>query len=223
MGWTKNYPLVGKHKLTTGITLADLQIKEFSDLVEKKLRSLETPKTMESQKKKQDCRILLYHYNINDIELININYSFAQDFLTFLTVKRISALGEASAMKQIKSTKQMLKLAETSGWITKNTIEKFRCGADEPEILPLEISEVENILHHKLTIERIDKVRDAFIFQCFTGFAYQDIFNLSPIHIITVGTAHEKWLIKERGKTNHTLQYSVNENNYLRQIFNCQF
>ncbi|MBB6270737.1 site-specific recombinase XerD [Pedobacter cryoconitis] len=138
------------------------------------------------------------------MSLDDIDYSFAQDFLTFLTVKRIPTLGEASVMKQIKSTKQMLKLAETSGRITKNPIEKFRCGADEPEIQPLEISEVEKIWHHKITIERLDKVRDAFIFQCFTGFAYQDIYNLSPLHIVTVGTAHEKWLIKERGKTKVT-------------------
>jgi len=138
------------------------------------------------------------------MSLDDIDYSFAQDFLTFLTVKRIPTLGEASVMKQIKSTKQMLKLAETSGRITKNPIEKFRCGADEPEIQPLEISEVEKIWHHKITIERLDKVRDEFIFQCFTGFAYQDIYNLSPLHIVTVGTAHEKWLIKERGKTKVT-------------------
>ncbi|QNK64101.1 site-specific integrase [Pedobacter sp. PAMC26386] len=194
--------ITAKKKISL-LELADLQIKEFSDLVEKKLRSPETLKQWKATKNKI-AEFLLYQKKINDMELIDIKYCFAQDFLTFLTVKRSSVLGEAAAMKQIKSTKQILKLAETCGWITKNPIEKFRCGADEPEIQPLEISEVENIWHHKLTIERLDKVRDAFIFQCFTAFAYQDIYNLSPLHIITVGTAHDKWLIKERGKTKVT-------------------
>lgn len=185
------------------LELTDLQIKDFSELVEKKLRSPETLKQWKATKSKI-AEFILYQYKIDDMELVDIRYSFAQDFLAFLTIKRNPSLGEAAAMKQIKNTKQILKLAETNGWITKNPIEKFRCGADEPEILPLEISEVENIWHHKLKIERLDKVRDAFIFQCFTGFAYQDIYNLSHQHIITVGITREKWLIKERGKTKVT-------------------
>ncbi len=48
------------------------------------------------------------------------------------------------------------------------------------------------------------KVRDAFIFQCFTGFAYQDIYNLSNDHIKYVGSENEPWLVKERGKTKVT-------------------
>ncbi|QNK63922.1 phage integrase SAM-like domain-containing protein [Pedobacter sp. PAMC26386] len=74
--------------------LADLQIKEFSDLVEKKLRSSETLKQWKATKNKI-AESLLYQYKINDMELGDVNYSFAQDFLTFLTVKRIPAVGEA--------------------------------------------------------------------------------------------------------------------------------
>ncbi|RAJ19958.1 site-specific integrase [Pedobacter cryoconitis] len=104
-------------------------------------------------------------------------------------------------MKQIKNTKQLLNIAENNKWIVKNPIEKFRCGAEKPEILPLELFEVENIWRKNVSIDRLIKVRDAFIFQCFTGFAYQDIYNLSPKNIVKVGAENEKWLIKERGKT----------------------
>src|SRR5690606_18640252 len=44
-------------------------------------------------------------------------------------------------------------------------------------------------------------IRDSFIVQCFTGFAYQDILNLGPDNIVLVGKNAERWLIKERGKT----------------------
>jgi len=110
----------------------------------------------------------------------------------------------SAAMKQLKNVKQLLNVAEEHNWLTKNPIEKFKCGSEEPEVIPLELFEVEKLWKKKLTIERLDKVRDAFVFQCFTGFAYQDIYNLTPGHIIKVGASKEKWLIKERGKTKIT-------------------
>ena len=52
-----------------------------------------------------------------------------------------------------------------------------------------------------ITIQRLAEVRDAFIFQCFTGFAFQDVYGLTGDNIIKVGLKGELWLSKERGKT----------------------
>lgn len=35
----------------------------------------------------------------------------------------------------------------------------------------------------------------------FTGFAYQDIYNLTRDSIVLVGTTKERWLVRKRGKT----------------------
>ena len=64
-------------------------------------------------------------------------------------------------MKQIKNTKQLLSIAETNNWISKNPIEKFRCGSEDPEIIPLEVFEVEKLWRKKISIDRLAKVRDA--------------------------------------------------------------
>lgn len=53
-----------------------------------------------------------------------------------LLIKRKPSIQEAAAMKQIKNTKQLLNIAEVNKWIINNPIEKFRCGSEEPEILP---------------------------------------------------------------------------------------
>ncbi|HEX5553183.1 MAG TPA: site-specific integrase [Chitinophagaceae bacterium] len=53
----------------------------------------------------------------------------------------------------------------------------------------------------QISIQRLAEVRDAFIFQCFTGFAFQDVYALTEENIVKVGLSGEKWLIKERGKT----------------------
>lgn len=138
------------------------------------------------------------------MDLSDIEYSFAHNFYNYLTIEREVLLQEAAAKKQIKNLKQLLSLAETSRWVEKNPIQKFKCGGDETEIPPLELHEVEALWRKQLTIERLIEVRDAFVFQCFTGFAYQDIYGLSTEHVIKVGVNGEKWLVKKRGKTNAT-------------------
>ncbi|WP_367867565.1 phage integrase SAM-like domain-containing protein [Pedobacter sp. WC2423] len=183
--------------------MASIHIEGFTLLVKKNQRSKETLKQWRSTKKKI-AEFITHTFKSKDPELSEIDQSFAHKFHTFLIVKRKPSIQQSAAMKQIKNTKQLLNIAETNKWIISNPIEKFRCGSEEPEILPLELFEVESIWRKNLSIDRLIKVRDAFIFQCFTGFAYQDIYNLSPQNIVKVGAENEKWLIKERGKTKVT-------------------
>ncbi|TKC01564.1 site-specific integrase [Pedobacter cryotolerans] len=185
------------------LELTNIHINDFAELVEKKLRSKETLKQWKATKKKI-VEFLKFEFKANDIELAAIEYSFAQKFYKFLAVKRVPTLKDPAAMKQIKNLKQILNIAEANLWIAKNPIQKFKCGSEDPEINPLEIFEVERLWRKNISVERIAKVRDAFIFQCFTGFAYQDIYNLSKDHIVYVGPQNEPWLVKERGKTKVT-------------------
>ncbi|ATP56485.1 integrase [Pedobacter ginsengisoli] len=191
------------HTIPSLMELVGIHINEFGMLVDKGLRSKETLKQWNATKKKI-AEFLDTQLKVNDIKLDDIEYSFAQKFLNYLVLKRFPSLKDAAAMKQIKNLKQILNIAEANQWILKNPIEKFKCGSEDPEIKPLEIFEVEKIWRKKLTIDRLVKVRDAFIFQCFTGFAYQDIYNLTKEHIVYVGSDNEKWLVKERGKTKVT-------------------
>jgi hypothetical protein len=110
-------------------------------MVDKKLRSKETLKQWKATKKKL-VEFIAYQFKKSDFDLSDINYSFAAKFYKYLTLKRTILLKEAAAMKQIKNTKQILSIAETNNWIEKKPIAKFKCGHDEPEILPLELFQV---------------------------------------------------------------------------------
>ena len=205
----QNIPIEGKknevkeHKTPSLLEITEIHIKDFSELVEKEIRSKETLKQWKATQKKI-VEFLTFEFKVTDLSLSAIEYSFAQKFYKYLAVKRTPALQDAATMKQIKNLKQLLNIAEANLWIPKNPIAKFKCGSEDPEIIPLEIFEVETLWRKKIGIERLAKVRDAFIFQCFTGFAYQDIYNLSNEHIVYVGSEHEPWLVKERGKTKVT-------------------
>ena len=197
----------GKIKeLKTKYTLlmaTDRVIADFKKMVEKKTRSYETLKQWKSSKNKI-VEFLDYEFSGKDIELSNIESSFAQQFYDYLTIHREKIIQTSAANKRIKHTKQILKFAETNKWMVKNPLTEFKCKRDEPEIIPLELYEVDTMYRKTGLVERIEEVRDTYIFQCFTGFAFQDLFDLSPDNIVIVGLKSERWLVKKRGKTNIT-------------------
>ena len=61
-----------------------------------------------------------------------------------------------------------------------------------------------------MTLERLELVKNIFIFSCFTGLAYIDVYNLTYDKIVTV--EDRQWLITKRYKT------SVDENVMLLDI-----
>jgi site-specific recombinase XerD len=175
-------------------------IKSFTKKVKKGLRSEGTLRQWRSTKKKVES-FIAHEFKRNDINLSEIKYSFAESFYEYLTVEIDNPLSEATAKKHIKKTKQILKKCVRKGLIANNPIHDFVCGGDETDVVPLELFEVETIYRKQIDIPRLDQVRDAYIFQCFTGFAFQDLYGLAQDHIVKVGLSAERWLIKDRGKT----------------------
>ncbi|WP_231427700.1 site-specific integrase [Pedobacter sp. Leaf250] len=208
----KNAPLhlekIGKRttveEIPTLLELSEYHLAEFAELAAIGQHSKATLRQWRSSQRKLK-EFISFEFKCSDLLLSEIEFSFAQKLFRYLTIKRLKKLKAAAANKQIKNAKKLLNLAEANGWLLKNPIEKYRCKGDEAEIPPLEMEEVGAIWKKKIDILRLDKVRDAFVFQCFTGFAYQDIYALTPQHIKKHGVERERWLVnKERGKTKVT-------------------
>lgn len=171
-------------------------ISRFEKLVQKEKRSGETLKKWRCNKRKLES-FIKHQFGKDDIFLRQLPICVADDMLDFLMIEQ--DLCNNTSMKYVKDTKQVLKMAKRRGWIEANPMQDFICTYEDPGIEELEMDEVLAIYHKKFTIQRLAEVRDVFIFQCFTGFAYQDLYALGPEHIITVNG--DRWLKKPRGKT----------------------
>lgn len=88
-----------KDKIPT-LELASLHIDGFTLLVERNLRSKETLKQWKSTKKKI-AEFIIHTFKSEDLELSEIDQSFAHKFHMFLIVKRNPSIQGAAAMKQI--------------------------------------------------------------------------------------------------------------------------
>jgi site-specific recombinase XerD len=181
----------------------DQFIAAFEMKVQKGLRSKETVKQWKTTRAKL-VSFLGFEYKVKDVPLAAIEHTFAEAFYDYLTLHISQPLSEITAKKHVKKIRQIIKIGVSRKVISSNPLEAFNCSGGDKDVMPLELTEVEAIYHKALSIKRIAQVRDAYIFQCFTGLAYQDIYNLSPEHIVQVGKKGERWLIQQRGKTEVT-------------------
>jgi site-specific recombinase XerD len=60
--------------------------------------------------------------------------------------------------------------------------------------------EIQTIASKEFATERLNQVRDIFLFSCFTGLAYIDVKKLTKNNI-TIGIDGEKWIYTNRQKT----------------------
>ncbi|OCX54222.1 hypothetical protein BEL04_08155 [Mucilaginibacter sp. PPCGB 2223] len=169
---------------------------EFAVKVKKKKGSQKTLDRFE-RLKDYTRAFLKKKYKVADIDLEDINTGFAVNFYHHLLAEDI---GENTAMKYVKTLKQIVKRAKIEGWTKFNALEGFKCTYEQPDREYLEMDEVMRIYRKKIDIERLAEVRDAFIFCCFTGYAYETTYNLAPENVFK-GLDGKQWVTKDRSKT----------------------
>lgn len=136
--------------------------------------------------------------NRKDIFLKELKHEFVVDFEMYL--KRTEKISHNPVIKYIQSLKKVINMAITHGWLDNNPFRNFKCSLKTIERGYLSQEELLNIQHKVIDNERLNKVRDIFIFSCFTGLAYADIRELKYKHLSTIND--EKWIVTHRQKTN---------------------
>lgn len=138
-------------------------------------------------------------YHKPDIDLHELDYDFIKSFSVWL--KTIKKLNENSANKYLTTLKGVVNECKRKKWIAENPFAEFCLKTVTPEIQPLYKDELAAIESKEFSIERLDIVKDAFVFSCYTGLAYVDVFNLNRNHIVP-GVDGGQWIITKRQKTN---------------------
>jgi site-specific recombinase XerD len=139
-----------------------------------------------------------FKYGQPDVDVIDLNYEFIKDFSVWL--KTAKKLNQNSANKYLTTLKSVVLECKRKKWISDNPFAEFAIKTVTPEIHPLYRDELAAIENKTFSIERLNVVKDAFLFSCYTGLAYVDICNLQRHQIVT-GVDGEKWIMTQRQKT----------------------
>jgi site-specific recombinase XerD len=149
-------------------------------------------------------KFLKEKYHRNDISLAELNYKFILDFESYLSKHQPKdhqkPLHNNGIMKHIERLCKMVNMAVIMDWLAKDPFAKYRQHFDKVERFYLTKEELLAIEKKKFTIERLQVVKDLFLFSCYTGLAYIDTMNLTAGNIIK-GIDGNDWLITSRQKT----------------------
>lgn len=134
----------------------------------------------------------------SDFYLEELDYRFVTEFEYYLrSVEKINA---NSTMKYIHMLKKVMNDAVRKDWLDKNPFQNFKCTFKWPEKEVLTMEELQRIVAKDFAIERLQQVKDYFIFGCFTGLVYVDVVNLE-MAAIAKGIDGNLWLVTSRQKT----------------------
>ena len=134
----------------------------------------------------------------SDIDIQKLEPSFLNDFDFFLRTK--PNINNNSAVKHTKNLSKILKLCYQNNWIEKDLVIFYKGKFQEVNVNFLTEEEIRTIKNKDFIGSGLNIVRDIFIFSCYTGLAYIDIFNLTKEQI-TIGVDGNLWIITNRQKT----------------------
>jgi site-specific recombinase XerD len=147
---------------------------------------------------------LTKEYKLSDISLKEIDHKFICDFELFMLTSRVCA--KNTTAKYIQFFKHVVIIAQKSGLIHKDPFAEYEIHIKNPDRGYLTQEEIEILMKQKFETKRLERVRDIFVFCCFTGISYIDVKNLMADHIRTSFDG-KLWIIGKREKTD--VSYNV--------------
>jgi len=164
--------------------------KEFQELVGRGLsyRTLQKYKTI----KGYVAEFLKYKYAISDIEINRIDYQFIKYFEIYL--KTVKHCGHNTAMHYLKKIKKIINQCIAKKWIERSPFVGFKMSENETHKTFLNEEELLRIAEEKITIKRLEQVRDIFLFSCYTGLSYCDVAELTNANVAN-GVDGDNWIL----------------------------
>lgn len=144
-------------------------------------------------------------YKISDIQLKEITTATLQEFYLFLRKDHNS--GNNNAMKNLQRLRSVFNYIKSTGY--DDFIDPylgFKMNFEKHARNYLDQSEIDTIHHKIFAFDSLDRVRDIFIFSCYTGLSYSDISDLTEDNI-KLAFDDNLWIMGKRNKTG--VKYNV--------------
>lgn len=150
-------------------------------------------------------KFLRLRFKADDIFLSELSYKFVIDFEHFLrttnSLDKNQPLTNNGIMKHMERFKKLIGLAVRMDWIEKDPFNKYKLKFEEVDRESLTKDELATIENGTLDNQRLVRVRDMFVFSCYTGLAYIDMISLKADDI-SIGIDGGYWIFVRRKKSN---------------------
>lgn len=162
-------------------------------------RTSETTSKRYELTKNRMNEFLRIKFNVSDVFVQEINYMFLEHFYSYLC--NHCGCSNNTAMKFMQRFRTVFNFIVNTGYDMKvDPFANFRFHTQKVNREILSQEEIDKIYQKKFSTERLNQVRDIFIFQAYTGLAYIDVYNLTE-NEIRLAYDDQLWIMTEREKT----------------------
>ena len=143
-------------------------------------------------------------YGIQDISLPEVNSAYVYNLEAFLkydsSFKGKTGIQNNSVVKYMRMYKTACKYSIRMGIIDKDPFNVYDGKLHVTDAVFLTQEELNLIENKKFSVKRLEKVKDVFLFSCYTGYAPVDAANLTSNNISSDGNDN-LWIMTNRAKT----------------------
>jgi len=158
------------------------------------------PGTLERYKTSYDHTksFMEWKYGVSDLDIKKLDYEFVSQYEFWL--KSVRNCNHNTSIKYISNFRKIVNRCIRNGWLDRDPFVGFKMTKREvvPEFLTEH--EIKIIVKKKFASDRLNEVRDVFIFCCYTGLAFVDVEKLKSGEI-GIGIDGSKWIFTNRQKT----------------------
>lgn len=146
---------------------------------------------------KQLKEFIKTNYNRDDINLSELNGIFVDNFFNFL----LETLHNNTACGSMKRFKSVIRMAINNNYMESNPFANFKMKISKTSVPYLTEKELKSIISRDFNCDRLNKIRDVFVFNSLTGLAFSDCKTFNKEEHIYIDENGSKWIYKDRIKT----------------------
>jgi site-specific recombinase XerD len=141
---------------------------------------------------------LKWKYGTENLDIKKLNHETIAEFDFWL--KAIQKCNHNSTMKYLSNFKKIVLICVKNKWLQSDPFANFKFTKKPVNRLPLSEQELKAISIKNFKNERLQNVRDIFIFSCYTGLSYADVQKLRS-DVLNIGIDKNLWIFTNRQKT----------------------
>jgi site-specific recombinase XerD len=190
----------GEDPVTNKLMLSELfdkHYKSFVPLVNSETRAKDTLRKYQTLRN-HVYEFIAFEFKLEDVPLKSLNYAFIESFDIYLRSEK--GIGNNTTVKYVQSFRRLMNIAVKYDWLLKDPFILYEKKVKVKDAEYLTQGELEKLEELTFTTERLEVVRDLFVFGCYTGYSPVDLHKLTNKNIVK-GKDGQKWVITKRTKT----------------------
>lgn len=141
---------------------------------------------------------LKFKYNKKDYLLKDLKLQFLHNYEYYLKTEK--KFLPNTIYKTLQRLRRVVRVSVGAEYLMKDPFVLHKANKPKVQVIFLTTDELTLLEKHQFTQPRLQKVKDWFVFSCYTGLAYNEISKLQKKHIVK-GFDGELWIEMKREKT----------------------